>query len=265
MTASIWRSPTSLRLLTLSPSIMGLVSGALAGSYDPVSDPYTSGPMRPPDGSPRSGVYSVSPTPSYDTARRNSSIVTTGPQDVVPIWNGLYIGAQTGYRWSNISVFGSGATAISADTPQGGAHFGYNFQTGHVVLGLQSDAMIGSAAASGSAIGATLTTRETWTSTVRGRAGYALGNMLLYGSAGAALAGQHLTIRAGSNTAHSADTRLGIVFGVGIEYKITPQLSTRFEGLHVSYRDSVMMWSSDTLVTRQDSNVIRAEMSFRFN
>ena len=268
MTAFARRSPASLALW-LAPLASATVFSSVAFAQSsssraqPYADPYRSGSTRPLDGSPRSGVYSTKPAPSYETTRRGVG-APVGPRELPAIWSGLYVGVQGGYRWSNTEV--TGVPAISTKGFQGGGHIGYNFQTSsNLVLGLETDLMLGGATSSSTNGATTATMRDTWNSSVRARAGYAFGPALLYGTGGIAIAGQDLTLSNGAASANFSDMRLGYVVGAGVEYKFTPQISGRIEGLHYGYRDSSVSWAAGSQVVKQDSNVLRGGLSFQFN
>ena len=165
MTAFARRSPASLALW-LAPLASATVFSSVAFAQSsssraqPYADPYRSGSTRPLDGSPRSGVYSTKPAPSYETTRRGVG-APVGPRELPAIWSGLYVGVQGGYRWSNTEV--TGVPAISTKGFQGGGHIGYNFQTSsNLVLGLETDLMLGGATSSSTNGATTATMRDTW-------------------------------------------------------------------------------------------------------
>jgi outer membrane immunogenic protein len=230
----------------------------------PYPDPYRSGPTRPLDGSPRKGVYSAQPAPSYETPRRDLG----GGQPLYEppaIWRGFYFGAQAGHRWTNASASGSSLPAITTKGAQAGGFVGTNFVSGPVVLGLEADLMVGSSSASTASAGTTLSMKDTWTSTFRARAGYAFGPTLLYGTAGVVLAGQDIALKSGTISSAMTDARVGLAWGAGIEMKVAPQASVRLEGLHYSYRDAVLNTGTGPQSVKQDSTTIRAGVAFQFN
>jgi len=111
-------------------------------------------------------------------------------------WTGFYVGAHLGEQWS--SVNGSTTdTAIAATSPSiynnpqgfyGGVQVGYDYMLpSRVVLGLEGDVSSGGSTtnnitdASGTSANQT---RVFDTESVRGRLGYALDNVLLYGTGG---------------------------------------------------------------------------------
>lgn len=271
MTGFAWRLSPRLALL-LAPMAAALApSGAIAACdyAASASCSYTSGPTRPLDGSPRSGVYSAQPAPRYaaprDAAPRGLISSYGAPPERPAIWNGLYAGVQGSYRWANTSIPGSIAPDLTTRGAQLGGHFGMNFQSDRVVIGLESDLMLGSAAATSTGVGAALSMRDSWTSTFRARAGYAFGNVLVYGTGGVAMAGQDVTLSGGGSSTQLSDVRLGYVVGGGFEYKVTPQISTRLEGLHYGYKDAAIGLAGASYPVRQSSNTLKAGVSFHFN
>ena len=186
----------------------------------------------------------------------------------VPVftWTGFYVGAQIGYGWENVDdIFvpntlvslGGGYTAIfsgstnSAEGVIGGVHAGYNMQMGNVVFGVEGDIE-----ASGIETDANATVRvfgpglgiagATATATakaevksagsIRGRLGFAFDRLLVYGTAGAAVANIEESFSVTSpafpalNAAASAsETVWGWTVGAGLEYAFTSNVTTRVE------------------------------------
>lgn len=255
--------------LTLAPTLL-LPSTTAAQSYatgsGPYTQPYLQGPRRPLDGTPRDGVYSERPAPRYDTTRRNVGRDPRPPVFTPPaIWNGLYVGAQGGYRWSDSVVSGANFSNAWQGGLQAGGHFGYNVQVKQFVVGVESDLTVGSTSAASTNGGNSFLLRDGWTSTVRGRAGMVFGQALFYGTGGIAVTDRKLALNSPSSNASSDGLRAGYVFGGGIEYKFSPQISTRLEALHFAYTDTSLTWNSTAQNIKQDANVVRAGVSFHFN
>jgi outer membrane immunogenic protein len=91
------------------------------------------------------------------------------------------------------------------------------------------------------------------------------GPALLYATGGVAMAGQDLMLKSSTLSAAMSDARLGLVVGGGLEMQLTQQLSARIEGLHYQYRDTALTWGAAGQSVKQNSNVIRAGVSYRFN
>lgn len=141
---------------------------------------------------------------------------TKAPRTVLKDWTGFYAGINAGYSWdvgsssrsaitnSNYpTAFANNGIPASSDVSTngflGGIHGGYNFQTGHIVFGIEADVaysgMRGSRTSAGlsspSIGGVTITTAEDkkleWFGTLRGRIGaLATPSMLVYATGGLA-------------------------------------------------------------------------------
>ncbi|HWP14628.1 MAG TPA: outer membrane beta-barrel protein, partial [Xanthobacteraceae bacterium] len=97
-------------------------------------------------------------------------------------WNGFYVGANLGYQWGSVTNWGG----ASPSGISGGGQIGYNFQVHpNWVLGLEADIQ-GSAAED---TFAAYKFSNPWFGTVRGRAGYAMNNVLFYVTGGLAYGG----------------------------------------------------------------------------
>ncbi len=99
-------------------------------------------------------------------------------------WSGLYAGVNAGYEWGHVT-----SSSIDPSGIAGGGQVGYNFQTGQFVFGGETDIQ----ASAADDTFAPWKFSNPWFGTLRGRAGYALNNILFYGTVGIAygeLAGQ---------------------------------------------------------------------------
>ena len=131
-------------------------------------------------------------------------------------WTGFYVGADVGGAWSRdrvtettttISPPQTGSATLSASGVVGGLLAGYNWQSGHLVLGVEGDgewtglsrtshcltqdAGVGNASP-GSCFSATtydFDSKLTWQASARARIGIANDNMLVYATGGVAFAG----------------------------------------------------------------------------
>lgn len=134
-------------------------------------------------------------------------------------WNGPEIGLIAGYGWGSVTAPGA---KFSADGWSGGAYAGYNFQVApQFVLGVEGD--ITASGMSGSVSG--LGVKNTWNSTLRGRAGWAYNQFLLYGTGGLAIGG----LKADTVGASDSKTRVGWTIGAGAEAVLTGNITARLE------------------------------------
>ena len=141
-------------------------------------------------------------------------------------WAGPYIGGNIGWDWGSVD---NNPTKPSGFV--GGAQAGYNWQTGPWVFGIEGD-LQGTGA---SDTFAPWKFSNPWFGTVRGRAGYALNNVLLYGTAG--LAFGELTGQTFGSLSES-HTNAGWTVGLGAEVGLAQNWSAKVEYLYVDLNDS---------------------------
>jgi outer membrane immunogenic protein len=140
-------------------------------------------------------------------------------------WAGPYLGGNIGWDWGSVD---NNPTRPSGFV--GGVQAGYNFQTGPWVFGIEGDLQ----ATGASDTFAPWKFSNPWFGTVRGRAGYAINNILFYGTAGLAfgeLNGQTF----GLSESH---TNAGWTVGLGAEFGLTQNWSAKIEYLFVDLNDS---------------------------
>jgi outer membrane immunogenic protein len=171
------------------------------------------------------------------------------PPPVLYTWSGGYVGLNGGVvggadaisENGDLGVTTSGGGTMTAFGFTGGAAGGYNWQGGGWVLGIEADvSYIGlngtqdSAAVNFVDITEHDSFETSWLSTVRGRAGYAWGNWLMYLTAGAAV-GDHKydgVIRAFGIVHPSGDViKAGWTVGIGTEWMFVPGWTAKLEYL----------------------------------
>jgi len=151
-------------------------------------------------------------------------------------WTGFYAGFDAGYAWgwSRWSDPLAGTSRMRLDGAALGGHLGYNWQTGPLVLGVETDAswadLSGSSGSGLAFCGAgPCDTKQNWIGTTRGRVGYAFGAFMPYLTAGAAYGDVQTTVPWGS----ASSTRLGWSAGAGLEVGLTKNWSAKVEYLHL--------------------------------
>jgi outer membrane immunogenic protein len=172
------------------------------------------------------------PHPSYYTA--------TAPLSAYS-WTGLYLGGNFGYEW--------GTTSNNPTRPSGfagGAQAGYNWQAGPFVFGGEADIELSGATDTFAPWKFT----NPWFGTLRGRAGYAVSNFLIYGTAGVAfgeLQGQTFGLLSESHT------DVGWTAGAGVEAGFAANWSAKVEYLFVDL-------ASNTFALTGTSNGLSASL-----
>jgi outer membrane immunogenic protein len=204
-------------------------------------------------------------------------------------WSGLYIGANGGWNWnstqsrSSVTVnqltgvdagagpvtvpattFPSGRFGHANDGFMGGGQVGYNLQAGGFVFGAEGDfdglsnshgqtnfySLPATGLTTGSTVSVRTETNPDWVATLRGRAGFALDRMLIYGTGGVAWAEMHNrasftytpSVTAAVTTANPGATfgpysngggddgvRTGWTAGGGVEFLAAPNITVGAE------------------------------------
>jgi outer membrane immunogenic protein len=170
---------------------------------------------------------------------------------------GPYVGANAGFQWtSNVGgLSGSGVTGGSGFT--GGIQGGYNWQNGPWVYGVESDFNLSST----SGTFADFQFSNPWFGTLRGRAGYALNNVFLYGTTGLAFGISTVTRGGLSDTSLHA----GWVVGAGAEFGLapfglSPNWSAKVEYLHLGLSQNTILPATVNF----PSNVVRFGVNYHF-
>ena len=225
---------------------------------------------------------------------------------VVPVygWSGFYVGVNGGYSWgpwSSTSVSPIFATASTTASPKVdgwlvGAQVGYNWQINRLVLGIEADYQITGEKASDAWTGQfgpisfqdgllTITTNRSsewkfpWFATIRGRAGYAADDWLLYLTGGAAVGRASFssaatatlvtTVPPATTTAAVAASesisKWGWTLGAGVEKAFGQNFSAKLEYLYVDLGSHTFLAGTglDTDVKLRD-HILRLGLNFRF-
>ena len=197
------------------------------------------------------------------SANANAADLPARPAAYVPTvvttynWTGIYLGINGGWGWGQqdpLNIITNRFDNFSVGFSGGvfGGTLGAQIQSGHVVLGFESDIdwanLKGSSNLNPSVAGGLLglvsaTTNIDWVATVRGRVGYAFDNILVYGTGGVAALGAKTSLSLVPGGAAcgailtgcaGASRQIGAVIGGGVEYGITPNLSAKLEYLYIS-------------------------------
>ena len=140
-------------------------------------------------------------------------------------WAGPYIGGNLGYAWGSVEHNPTKPSGFA-----GGVQAGYNFQTGPWVFGIEGDIQ----ASGAEQTFAPWKFSNPWFGTLRGRAGYALNNVLFYGTGGLAFG----ELRASTFGLSESHTNAGWTLGVGAEMGFAPNWSAKVEYLYVDLNSS---------------------------
>jgi outer membrane immunogenic protein len=179
-------------------------------------------------------------------------------------WTGLYAGANAGFGWGNTTAtdlagpdglcwnqcgYKWGAQLSGGN---GGGQVGYNWQFGHLVTGVEAD--VGYLGLTGSQAAAISTdtiinTRGGVYATARGRLGFTVDQVLVYGTGG--WMGANLDSSVNDNIGATVNTgstgfRSGWTAGVGAEWAFAPKWSLKGEYLHYDLGSTTVSGSCGT-------------------
>ena len=221
-------------------------------------------------------VTSAMSAPAADLpARSNSQSFYTAPTELPFNWTGFYAGINGGYTWGQSSWTDQavGASSGNFNTSGGlvGGQLGYNWQTGAVVFGIETDAdwisVKGSTAGSGGVCladgGGQCQTQQSWVGTTRGRIGYAFDRWLPYVTGGVAYG----NIQAVQPTGTFTGTNVGWTAGAGVEFRIDRNWSAKVEYLHIDLGTATFMGAASgtpTLAVPVDNDLVRAGINYHW-
>jgi outer membrane immunogenic protein len=164
-------------------------------------------------------------------------------------WRGFYAGLNAGYEWGDITNNGAAPSGI-----MGGLQGGYNWQAGQFVFGAETDIQ----ASGADDTFAPWKFSNPWFGTLRGRAGFALNNILFYATAGLAYGG--ITGEIGGldeNRSH-----IGWAGGLGAEVGFTPNWSAKVEYLYMDLSDRA--YSITGANNGLEANMLRFGINYHF-
>ncbi len=191
-------------------------------------------------------IFAASAIFGTSTASAADLYVPT-PDEVVAVvaddWTGFYMGVHAGLGWGVVEIedsydwFDGDIDDIDEYDISGwlvGAQAGYTYQSGNFAFGVEGDlAWADITGNSGSQDNDILGTDINWLGTLRGRAGFVVDQLFLYGTAGIAAAGVTSWTIDDWNDDYFEDSgvRYGWVAGLGAEFKVSTDLSVKAEYL----------------------------------
>jgi len=155
-------------------------------------------------------------------------------------WTGFYAGVNFGYGIAGISDSAPLAVNTAMYGVFGGGQIGYNYQTGRMVLGIETDIQASNQSNSATwtvpGVGdLTVGHKIPYFGTIRGRLGYAFtcGCVMAYGTLGLAYgAYEPYATALGVTVSQTYTNSSTFVGGVGVEWMVAQQWSVKLEGLY---------------------------------
>ena len=206
-------------------------------------------------------------------------------------WTGFYLGGNIGYGWANAdgdftlagNAFATGTVvgnSVNLDGVNGGLQAGYNWQTGIFLIGVEADIQGSDQNQSfsyfcGATCSLTQNAKIDWFSTFRGRAGFAIKDVLFYGTGGLDwIRGTNdfsgTLNGAGANLASFTHDSLGWVAGGGIEWMFWYGWSAKIEYLYLQNNNSnstITVPAGGGILTstaNASDNIVRIGLNYHF-
>lgn len=228
-------------------------------------------------------VALIGAAPVFAADLAQQPIYTKAPPPPAPVaaaiydWSGFYLGANGGWGSTHSSWDFGGVTPEGSHDASGGTvggQFGYRWQMGQVVFGVEGQGNW--ADFNGSNVSAAFPGDINQTKTgsfglLTGQVGYAINNVLLYAKGGAAVTGNTYQINtlAGAPLASTDNTRWGGVVGAGIELGFAPNWSVGVEYDHIFRQDANVNFNTPTGAVAsdrigQDFDLLTARLNYKF-
>ena len=178
----------------------------------------------------------------------------TVPSPLSSSWAGPYIGANIGYATGDITNSIAGPSGVA-----GGIQGGYNWkfrQSGQWewVVGLEGDIQAGRA----NDTFAAWKFSNPWFGTLRGRGGFAMNNILLYGTGGLAFG----NVRAEVLNLTENHSTAGWTLGAGAEYGFASNWTAKAEYLYVNLNNT--QFALTGLPNGYQFSIVRLGVNYKF-
>ncbi|UWU89487.1 outer membrane protein [Bradyrhizobium sp. CB1015] len=206
----------------------------------------------------------AAPASAADLAARP---YTKAPVAVASVynWTGFYLGIVGGGAWQD-------ASDIKMKGGFVGGTAGYNWQTGNVVFGIEadgawadvSDTITGATTVPGfGVVTASLKSKTEAMGTVRGRIGYAVNQVLFYGTGGYAWVDNKITVSALGLSASDSKWHSGWTVGAGVEAFFAPQWSVKGEYLYRNL-DGETYFSGALATNKLEYHTVQVGVNYHF-
>lgn len=182
-------------------------------------------------------------------------------------WSGPYVGVTAGYGWGDSTHTDptAGTTSGSFDVNGWlvGGTFGYNWQQGAGVFGLEADfswSNVDGGNAGGTLV-APVRTELDYLGTLRARAGFVADASLFYVTGGAAFADVRASM---PGVASGSDWRWGWTAGAGVETMLSQNWTAKLEYLYVDLGDKTYYTAANPTRADLTSHIVRVGLNYKY-
>ena len=175
-------------------------------------------------------------------------------------WTHFYAGLYSAYTSVDNHLSPTNGYVFAISGVSGGLMLGYDKQFNNLVLGFEGDAGLSGVNGSG--------TNNSWTVNMggldlsaRARAGFAMDNLLIYGTGGFASSNMNVNYPSGPILNQN---RTGWQLGAGLEYALSEKLNLRGEYLYTDFGLSNGLIPSSSQQFQTTSSTFRLGLSYKF-
>jgi outer membrane immunogenic protein len=188
-------------------------------------------------------------------------------------WSGPYIGGNIGGAFlegdvnHGFFVIPGSEDELTDEGILGGAQIGWNSQHDQFVFGVEGDFSllnIGDDAIFATKTPGVVETDFDWFATVRGRAGVAVNQTLLFATFGVAIAEAEVSVSNVGLTTDDTETMVGLVAGGGVEHWFTDSLSGKIEYLYADMGRIDVTRAMSVFSTDPNLHIVRAGLNYHF-
>jgi opacity protein-like surface antigen len=212
------------------------------------------------------GVAPAAQAADIGTARAPVAAEVVAP---TALWQGFYAGVHAGWGRGRTAfdplIFGNLFDHGYSGAVLGG-QFGWNYQVGQIVLGLE--ATLAYSTLSGSVPGPFFTTQLNWLGTMGPRLGFAFDRALVYAKGGLAMAGFRSGVVNPGFDIRGPFARSGWFLGGGVEYAFAPNWSVRLEYNYLNFGNGPVTFqqvgmAGVALPARIDAHTVTVGLNYR--
>jgi outer membrane immunogenic protein len=182
-------------------------------------------------------------------------------------WTGFYMGANAGYAGgtARTSATGIGSGSAGYDGLISGGQIGYNWQSGKIVFGVETDLQASGVEYTETSFGIIARSRLDYLGTVRGRIGVTFASIMPYVTAGIAYGQNTISASGFGTTIRDQQTHLGWTIGAGVEAQISSGWSVKGEYLYVDLgRETYFSAIAGGFQAEADFHTARIGLNYRF-
>ncbi|MCX5493508.1 porin family protein [Kaistia dalseonensis] len=203
------------------------------------------------------------------TGAASAADLTVEPAPVAPIvspvfdWSGFYVGVHGGGGWGSFGTSLANSFFDDASGAFGGAQIGYNYQTGPLVLGVQTDMAFANINSTGSLFLPNDTEAKLkWLGMTTLRAGYAADTWLFYGKGGVAYG----ELEAGISwlNASASSWQVGWTLGAGVEKAFTKNITGFLEYDYVDLGSNSINTSLGNSDVDFTTSLVKVGLNYKF-